>query len=118
MDMIFRLKMELKHGKQWQDIGAFFTGWDWNEDGKTDTDYGLASMDKRGDTLWWGFNSRATAYGKHPDDPGFILDTKTGEARVNNPAFVRALTEWKAENEKYSPPGGMALVMAIRLILT
>lgn len=77
MDMIFRLKMELKHGKQWQDIGAFFTGWDWNEDGKTDTDYGLASMDKRGDTLWWGFNSRATAYGKHPDDPGFILDTKT-----------------------------------------
>ena len=94
--------------QQWQDIGAFFTGWDWNEDGKTDTDYGLASMDKRGDTLWWGFNSRATAYGKHPDDPGFILDTKTGEARVNNPAFVRALTEWKAENEKYSPPGGMA----------
>lgn len=94
--------------QQWQDIGAFFTGWDWNKDGKTDTDFGLASMNKRGDTLWWGFNSRATAYGKHPDDAGYLLDTKTGEARVNNPAFVRALTEWKDENTKYAPAGGMA----------
>lgn len=91
---------------QWRNIAEFFTGWDWNQDGKDDTDFGVACMDKRGDTCWWGFNSRATAYAKHPDDPGYFLDTKTGEARVNNPGFVRALTEWVEENTKWAPPGG------------
>lgn len=91
---------------QWRNIAEFFTGWDWNQDGKTDTDFGVACMTKRGDTAWWGFHSRATAYAKHPDDPGYFMDTETGEARLNNPAFVRALTEWVEENTKWAPPGG------------
>lgn len=91
---------------QWRNIGEFFTGWDWNKDGATDSDYGLACMTKRGDTAWWGFNSRATAYAKHPDDPAYFIDLETGEARLNNPGFVRALTEWVEENTKWAPPGG------------
>ncbi len=91
--------------QEWRDIGEFFTGWDWNENGDED-DFGLACMTKRGDTGWWGFHSRATAYAKHPDDPGYFLDTETGEARINNPAFVRALTEWVEENQNWAPPGG------------
>ncbi len=90
---------------QWRNIAEFFTGWDWNKNGKAD-DFGLACMTKRSDTLWWGFNSRATAYAKHPDDPGYYLDVDTGEARLNNPGFVRALTEWVEENQKWAPPGG------------
>ena len=92
--------------EQWRNIAEFFTGWDWNKDGKPDTDFGVAYMTKRGDTCWWGFHSRATAYAKHPDDPGYFLDTDTGEARVNNPGFVKALTEWVEENNKWAPPGG------------
>jgi multiple sugar transport system substrate-binding protein len=91
--------------EQWRNIGEFFTGWDWNGDGEAN-DFGLACMNKRGDTAWWGFHSRATAFAKHPDDPGYFLDTKTGEARLNNPGFVRALTEWVEENELWAPPGG------------
>lgn len=91
--------------QEWRQIGEFFTGWDWNGNGEED-DFGLACMTKRGDTAWWGFHSRATAYAKHPDDHGYFLDTDTGEARINNPGFVRALTEWVEENQKWAPPGG------------
>jgi multiple sugar transport system substrate-binding protein len=91
--------------EEWRNIGEFFTGWDWNENDKED-DFGLAVMNKRGDTAWWGFHSRATAYAKHPDDPGYFIDTETGEARLNSPGFVRALTEWAEESQKWAPPGG------------
>jgi len=90
---------------QWRNICEFFTGWDWNENGEDD-DFGAACMTKRGDTLWWGFNSRATAYAKHPDDDAYFIDLDTGEARLNNPGFVRALTEWVEEMQNWAPPGG------------
>ena len=96
---------------EWRNIGEFFTGWDWNENGEED-DFGLAVMNKRADTAWWGFHSRATAYAKHPDDPGYFIDTETGEARVNNPGFVRALTEWVEESQQWSPPGGTGFTYA------
>lgn len=90
---------------EWRAIAEYFTGNDWNGNGEED-DYGIACMNKRGDTLWWGFNSRATAYAKHPSDPSYFIDIDTGEARVNNPGFVRALTEWVEENQNWAPPGG------------
>jgi multiple sugar transport system substrate-binding protein len=90
---------------EWRAIAEHFTGWDWNGNGEED-DFGIATMNKRGDTLWWGFHSRATAYAKHPDDPSYFIDIDTGEARVNNPGFVRALTEWVEENHNWAPPGG------------
>ncbi len=90
---------------EWRAIAEYFTGHDWNGNGEED-DYGIACMNKRGDTLWWGFHSRATAYAKHPDDPSYFIDIDTWEARVNNPGFVKALTEWVEENQKWAPPGG------------
>ena len=47
---------------------------------------------------WGGFGfyflgSRATAYAKHPDDPAFLFDPDTMKARVNNPAWVRAIQD-------------------------
>jgi multiple sugar transport system substrate-binding protein len=94
--------------KDWVEHGnyaEFFTGTDWNKSGRNDA-FGFAHMTKRGDTLFWGFFSRAAAYGKHPDDPGFFFDTKTFVPRINSPAFVRAATEWRDECNKWSPPGG------------
>jgi multiple sugar transport system substrate-binding protein len=85
-----------------RDYAEFFTGWDWNEDGEPN--YGFAHMMKRGDTAFWGYISRSTAYAKHPDDPSFFFDLETGEPRINSPAFVRSLTEWKDELQ-FGPPG-------------
>lgn len=85
-------------------IAEFFTGSDWNRNGKPD-EAGLAHMTKRKDTAWWGFNSRAAAYVKHPEDPAVHFDPGTFEPRINNPGFVRALTEWKEELDKFGLPG-------------
>ncbi len=93
----------------WQehrDYAEFFTGWDWSGDG--DPNYGFAHMMKRGDTAFWGFASRCTAYGKHPDDPGYFFDVETGAPRINSPAFVRGLTEWKDEMQ-FGPPGMISM---------
>jgi multiple sugar transport system substrate-binding protein len=39
------------------------------------------------------FFSRASAYAKHPDDPAFFFDPETMQAKINSPAFVRALDD-------------------------
>ena len=90
---------------EYRNYAEFFTGSDWNKTGKKDG-FGFAHMTKRNDTLFWGFFSRAAAYAKHPDNPSFFFDVKTMKPRINNPAFVRAVKEWKEECDKWSPPGG------------
>lgn len=91
--------------QQWRDISEFFTGQDWNGNGEDD-DFGLSVLSDRGGFLWWGFFSRATAYSKHPDDPGFFFDLETGDARINGAGFIRALEEFAEETQTWAPPGG------------
>lgn len=91
--------------EQWRNISEFFTGRDWNGNGEED-DYGQSVLSDRGGFLWWGFFSRATAYAKHPDDPGFFFDLETGDARINDPGFILALEEFVEETQNWSPPGG------------
>lgn len=90
--------------KNWAE---FFTGWDWNKNGKDD-DFGFAHMTLRKNTAYWGFVSRVSSLAKHPEDPGFFFDIETGDPRINNPAWVRALTEWKEELSKWAPKGVLA----------
>jgi multiple sugar transport system substrate-binding protein len=94
--------------EQHRNYAEFFSGQDWNKNGKPD-EAGFAHMTKRKDTAWWGFLSRASAYAKHPDDQGFFFDLDTFEPRINSPAFVKALTEWKEENEKWGLKGATSL---------
>jgi multiple sugar transport system substrate-binding protein len=47
---------------------------------------------------WGGFGyyflaDRASAYGKHPDDPAWLFDPDTMKPRVNNPAWVQAIQD-------------------------
>ncbi len=47
---------------------------------------------------WGGFGfyflaDRAAPYAKHPDDPAWLFDADTMKARINNPAWVRAIQE-------------------------
>lgn len=89
----------------WDDyatIAKFFTGWDWNEDGKDD--FGMVELPMRKNQGWNGFMTRAAGYAKAPNDPGFFFDPETMAPRINNPGFVKALEDWKAALE-YGPPG-------------
>jgi multiple sugar transport system substrate-binding protein len=88
--------------QQYERIAKFFTGWDWNGDGQPD--YGLVELPMRKNQGWNGFMTRAAAYAKAPDDPGFFFDPKTMEPRINDPGFVRALEDWKRAIS-YGPEG-------------
>lgn len=103
----FGYDLDPKGPKTWQEHrnwAEFFTGWDWDTSVRGQK-AGFSHMMKRKDTLWWGFCSRASAYAKHPEDPSFLFDVETFAPRINSPAFVRALTEWKEEAEKWGITG-------------
>jgi multiple sugar transport system substrate-binding protein len=89
--------------EEWRDWGEFFSETDWNGEG---TGVGFTLCYKRGDTGFWGYMGRTAAYAKHPDDPGFFWDTDTGEPRINNPAFIRALEEM-TENLPFTLESGV-----------
>jgi multiple sugar transport system substrate-binding protein len=91
-----------KTWKQYRDIAEFFTGWDWDKDGKIE--YGITGARVRGDVTLLQFFARAAAYAKHPDQKAYYFDPDTMQARINNPGFVRALTEW-VEVMRFGPPG-------------
>jgi multiple sugar transport system substrate-binding protein len=88
--------------KAYRDIAEFFTGWDWNGDGKPD--YGLAGNRVKGDISMLQFFAQAAAHAKHPDDPAYYFDRDTLKPRINNPGFVRALEIW-IDTRKFGPPG-------------
>lgn len=83
-------------------IAEFFTGWDWSEDGEDD--FGMVELPMRKNQGWNGFMTRAAAYAKAPNDPGFFFDPDTLEPRINNPGFVKALEDWQAVLD-FGPPG-------------
>lgn len=88
--------------KQYRDMAEFFTGWDWNGDGKPD--YGIAGNRVKGDISMLQFFAQAAAFAKHPEDPAYYFDPDTLKPRINNPGFVRALETW-VDTMKFGPPG-------------
>lgn len=86
----------------YRDIAQFFTGWDWNGDGKPG--YGIAGNRVAGDISMLQFFAQAAAFAKHPDDPAYYFDPETLKPRIDNPGFVRALKLW-IDTLKYGPPG-------------
>ncbi len=78
----------------WQQVQAYSRFFE----GKTGPDglptYGILDPLARSGGLGTYFLfSRASAYAKHPDDPAFFFDPETMRARINSPAFVRALED-------------------------
>lgn len=88
--------------REYHDIAQFFTGWDWNGDGKPD--FGIAGNRVKGDISMLQFFAQAAAFAKHPDDPAYYFDPDTMKPRINNPGFVRALELW-IDTLKFGPPG-------------
>ncbi|MDQ3654315.1 MAG: extracellular solute-binding protein, partial [Chloroflexota bacterium] len=64
--------------------------------------YGQLDSFRVDNTSQYFFHSRASAYGKHPDDPAFLFDLDM-TPRINSPAFVRALEDMIAGLE-WAPP--------------
>jgi multiple sugar transport system substrate-binding protein len=96
---------ELVPPATWQayrDIAQFFTGWDWNGDGKPD--YGIAGNRVKGDISMLQFFAQAAAFAKHPDDPAYYFDPEIMKPRIDNPGFVRALETW-IDTLRFGPPG-------------
>ena len=88
--------------KQYRDIAEFFSGWDWNGDGKPD--YGIAGNRVQGDISMLQFFAQAAAHAKHPDDPAYYFDPDTMRPRIADPGFVRALEIW-IDSLRFGPPG-------------
>ena len=90
--------------EEYNQVAAFFSGWDWDGDGETN--YGSAEVAKRDDLMFSAFISRAAPFAKHPDvTGGFFFDLETMEPLINTPGFVRGL-ELFVDAQKAFPPGG------------
>lgn len=91
-----------KTWKAFRDIAEFFNGWDWDGDGKVE--YGMAGLRVKDDISMLQFFAQAGAYAKYPDDKAYYFDPETMKPRINNPAFVRALSDY-VNFMKFGPPG-------------
>lgn len=98
---------ELRVPKTWDEyktISKFFTGWDWDNDGKIE--YGNALLRKKGDVAMLQFFATAAAYAKHPEEKSYFFEPETLKPKINNPAFIKALEDYK-ELLKYAPNGAI-----------
>jgi multiple sugar transport system substrate-binding protein len=95
------------------DIAKFFTGWDWNKDGKPD--YGIGLVFRRGSQTPWFFIDVVAQYAVMPPEvPGKIdkyrgilyFDPETMEALCDTPGWVEGFRLFR-ELLKYAPPGAI-----------
>jgi len=91
-----------KTWEEYHDIAEFFTGWDWDKDGKPD--WGCLEALGPHDVGPYIFLTRAAAYSAYPGKPGsFFFDPDTMKAQAANPGFVKALQDW-IDIKKFGPP--------------
>lgn len=107
----YRLRFQAKYGyplmapktwKEYRDIAEFFNDWDWDNDGKIE--HGISGLRVKGDVTLLQFFAQAAAYAKHPDDKSYYFDPDTMKPRIDNPGFVRALTEY-VDQIQFGPDG-------------
>ena len=72
-------------------------------DGNKGPIFGTMEAQKRNAQSYWVFLSHAAGYGKVPGNPCFFFSCEDMTPQVNNPGWVRALTEY-VEVGKYGPP--------------
>ncbi len=88
--------------KEYRDIAEFFTAL--NVNGSATKLYGTSEPFSHGGQSYWDLFSRVSAYVNHPDNPGSqFFDPDTMKAQLNNPGWIRALTEY-LDILKFCPP--------------
>lgn len=91
--------------QEYMDIAKFFNGREvvLDVDGNVGPIYGTMEAYKRNAQAYWVFLSHAAGYGKVPGNPCFFFSCDDMTPQVNNPGWVRALTEY-VELVQYGPP--------------
>jgi multiple sugar transport system substrate-binding protein len=93
---------EPKTWKQYLDMAKFFNGKEVETAGKKAPIYGVLEAQRRNAQSYWVFLSHAAGYGKIPGNPCFFFSCDDLKPQVNNPGWVRALTDY-VELSKYGP---------------
>ena len=87
--------------RQYRDIAEFFNGRRLRDGTRM---YGTAEAFARGGQQFWTLFSRGSAYTNHPNHRGAqFFDPDTMRAQINNPGWLRAVSEYK-EILAFSPP--------------
>jgi multiple sugar transport system substrate-binding protein len=111
-DFRIRYGYELSPPDTWteyRDIAEFFTG---RKDNQGNLLYGTVEAFVRGGQQFWNLFARASAYANHPNRKGAqFFDPDTMQAQINNPAWVRAVSEYR-EIVNFSPPGALEFGIA------
>lgn len=96
---------EPKTWKEYIDIAKFFNGKEvvLDNTGAQGPIFGTMEAQKRNAQSYWVFLSHAAGYGKVPGNPCFFFSCEDMTPQVNNPGWVRALTEY-VEISQYGPP--------------
>ena len=69
--------------------------------------WGTAEAYRRGGEQFWYFFTHAAAYTHHPKLPGsMFFDPDTMDAQINNPGWVKALTDY-LNGRNVAPPGAL-----------
>ncbi|MBF0449414.1 MAG: extracellular solute-binding protein [Candidatus Magnetomorum sp.] len=87
--------------KEYADIAKFFTG---RKDSNGKQLYGASEAFAFGGQQFWDVFSRVSAYTNHPNYPGAqFFHPETMSPQINNPAWIRAVTEY-LQILDYCPP--------------
>lgn len=91
--------------QEYMDIAQFFNGKEvvLDTEGNEGPIYGTMEAQKRNAQSYWVFLSHAAGYGKIPGNPCFFFSCEDMTPQVNNPGWVRALTEY-VQIGQYGPP--------------
>lgn len=87
---------------QYRDIAEFFNGKEVETAGEKAPIFGALEAQRRNAQSYWVYLSRASGYGKIPGNPCFFFSCDNMTPQVNNPGWVRALTEY-VEIAKFGP---------------
>ena len=87
---------------QYHDIAEFFNGKEVETAGEKAPIYGVLEAQRRNAQSYWVYLSRAAGYGKVPGNPCFFFSCNDMTPQVNNPGWVRALTEY-VDIAKFGP---------------
>ncbi len=86
--------------EQYYQIAEFFTR-------PAENLWGTAEAYRRGGEQFWYFFTHAAAYTHHPKLPGsMFFDPETMDAQINNPGWVKALTDY-INGRNVAPPGAL-----------
>ena len=99
LNSVTNYQIHPKTAKEMLDVATFFTGWDWNGDGKND--WGISLHAKVNEQGFFHFLTLAGAFVVSPDNKYFFFNPETMKPLINSEGHLRALEHYA----KFLPTG-------------